>query len=116
MNLTRSNIAYDLTISPHKLNIGYGVDVINSVTFVFSSALYRSKFIERYEEHRKLISSAMSKRYGFSINNNLIADIKLYKTIEKRGFLLITGKGELLSCQEDIILNGESLMKQSSAE
>jgi hypothetical protein len=111
--LTRSNVAYDLNISPHKHTVDYGDFTI---MYVFSSDLYKRKFIEKIEEHRKTISDSLSNRFGFMIVLNKLADIKLYTTIEKRGFLLYNSKGEKLECQSNIILDGEILMNVSLNE
>ena len=43
--LTRSGVAYDITQSPHKELITYNSG--DKVEFVFSSDLYRRKFMEK---------------------------------------------------------------------
>ena len=103
--LTRANVAYDLTISPYRVPISYSDDVL---TFVFSSALYKDKFEKAKEENRNKINSSLSNRFGFKIINNMLCDLKLYITIEKRGFLIYKGEKELI-CQNDITLDGEKL-------
>ena len=104
-NLTRHNIAYDLTISPHKMDVVYPEGVI---TFVFSSDLYRQKFADKLEENRANINASLSNRFNFKIENNVLCDIKLYTVIEKRGFLLHKD-GRRLQCQNEIILTGSIL-------
>lgn len=106
-SLTKSKIAYDLNISPHRVEVEYPSGDI--VTFIFSSALYRGKFIERLEEHRREINSSLSKRFGFDIVQNKLSDLKLYITIEKRGFLLYKGPVKI-ECLNDIILDGNKMM------
>lgn len=108
-NLTRSNIAYDLNISPHKTDVEYPDGVI---TYVFSSDLYRQKFTERIEEHREKINASLSNRFGFAIENNKLADLKLYTTIEKRGFLIYKGQDKV-ECLSSITLDGNHLIMQS---
>lgn len=103
--LTRANVAYDLTISPYKVPISYSGDI---VTFVFSSALYKEKFEKSKQENRDKINASLSNRFGFKIINDKLCDLKLYMTIEKRGFLIYKGEKEFI-CQEDITLNGENL-------
>lgn len=109
-NLTKSKIAYDLTISPHEAVIDYNSG--ESLKFVFSSNLYRTKFLERLEDNRNTINNAISKRYGFNIIANIIADIKLYSSIEKRGFLIYKGLVKI-ECQEDIILDGGKMITKA---
>lgn len=107
--LTRSAVAYDLTISPHKLEVPYGDEIL---TYVFSSALYRRNFYERFLDNREQIGASLSKRFGFEIQNDLLCDLKLYTTIEKRGFLIL--KDEVnFTCQENIILDGQKLTMRS---
>ena len=106
-NLTRSNIAHDLTVSPHFLQIKYPEGI--SLRYIFSSELYKRKFTEKYEENRKAINASLSNRFGFQIDAEMIADIKLYTTIEKRGFLIYRNN-EVITCQDKITISGNSLM------
>lgn len=107
MSLTRSNIAYDLTISPHETNITYPEA---TVTFVFSSDLYRQKFTEKLEDNRTKINSSLSNRFGFIIENDVLCDLKLYTSIEKRGFMLYVN-GRRIECLNDITLVGMKINK-----
>lgn len=102
--LTRSKIAYNLEISPHHYDVVYSPKGI--VRYIFSSELYRSKFEEQMEKHREKINFSISNRFGFYTTIDMVADLKLYTTIEKRGFL-IECNGEKIKCPQDIILNGE---------
>lgn len=107
--LTRSAVAYDLNISPHRLEVPYGDEVI---TYVFSSALYRRNFYDRFLDNRETIGASLTKRFGFRIENDLLCDLKLYTTIEKRGFLIFKNEVKFV-CREDIILDGQKLIKRS---
>lgn len=107
--LTRNNIAYDLNISPHDLKIEYPDTTIR---FVFSSQLYVEKFAEKYKENRSKINQSLSNRFGFTIKNDILADLKLYITIEKRGFLIYKD-GIKFECLNDITLDGLNLTMQS---
>lgn len=109
-HLTKSGVAYDLTISPHKLEIKY--DENNKMIYTFSSQLYKNKFIDKLEENRDKVNHSLSKRFGFNIENNLLCDIKLYTTIEKRGFLLDNTK-ERFECLNIIKLDGHNLTTMS---
>ena len=102
-SLTKSKIAYDLNISPHAEVIEYDPGV--NIKFVFSSELYRNKFRSRIFENRDQINSSLSNRFGFKIVNNELADLKLYTTIEKRGFLIYKGPVKI-ECLNDITLDG----------
>lgn len=108
--LTRSKIAYDLSISPHRLSINYGE---SSLEYVFSSELYKNKFLEKKKHHREQISNSLTKRFGVRVELPILADVKLYTTIEKRGFLLY-GNGVEVRCQDKIILNGERVTLKNS--
>lgn len=109
MGLTRSNIAYNLEESPHRLEVPYDS---GAITYVFSSELYRRNFYDRFLENREKISESLSRRFGFQVNNDVLCDIRLYSSIEKRGFLLIKGEERIL-WQEDIVLDGGTLTKKS---
>ena len=103
--LTRSNIAYNLSISPHRLLLEYGE---TTLVFVFSSALYKRKFSEKVNENREQIFNSLAKRFGVKIEYPILADIKLYSTLEKRGFLLLVNGVEAV-CLEAIKLDGEKV-------
>lgn len=105
--LTRSKIAYDLTISPHSYVVNYGE--FQHVKFIFSSRLYMSKFIDKLIAHRITYNMQLSKRVGIEVNFEILADLKLYKSIEKRGYLLEIN-GEEVTCPDQIILDGVKKM------
>ena len=105
----RSDVYYDLDISHHKLEVNYSE--IHSLTFVFSSKLYKNIFKRKLEENRKKITESLTKRWGFPVKNDVLADIKLYSKTEKRGFL-IKGK-EDYKCLSTIELDGNHLMNKN---
>ena len=110
--LTRSNIAYNLSISPHRVKELYGESTLE---YVFSSALYRKKFLERKEKNRVEIENSLTKRFGVQVNYPILSDIRLYTTIEKRGFLLVQDGVEVL-CPDKIILDGERVTFKNCEE
>ena len=110
MALTRNNVAYNLNESPYRLEVPYDDHMI--LTYVFSSDFYKTNFYNRFPENRGKISESLSRRFGFLVQNDVLCDLKLYSSIEKRGFLIIKGE-EKIVCQEDIILDGAKLMKLS---
>lgn len=109
MALTRNNVAYNLNESPHRLEVPYDQGIL---IYVFSSEFYKSNFYNRFLDNREKISESLSKRFGFNVQNDLLADLKLYTSIEKRGFLIILGE-EKIVCQENITLDGALLTMQS---
>lgn len=111
--LSRRGICYNLLESPYRLDVPY--DNGNIITYVFSARRYKDKFYNEFLDHREMIAESLSKRFGINIKNDVLSDVRLYKKIEKRGFLLERNEDKWL-CQEDIILDGVKLMKQSSVE
>ncbi len=107
--LTRSNIAYDLNLSPHKIKLDYR-DC--DITYVFSSELYKTKFLEKLAGNRANINISLSNRFGFVIVNDILSDLKLYTTIEKRGFLIYKGLVKV-ECLNNITLDGSQLIIKS---
>lgn len=105
--LTRNGVANDLSISPYHYLVRYST--LDEVVFIFSSELYKNKFIERLEDNRKVINESLSKRFGFDIVNNKLCDLKLYLTIEKRGFLIKDNKGKY-ECLNTTRLDGHKLI------
>lgn len=106
--LTRSGIAYNLKDSPHSLSKDYDDGVI---TYVFSSDLYKRMFAEKVEKNREEINTSLTNRFGFIIKNDKLCDIKLYLSIEKRGFLLLVDDVEIQSANM-LKLVGTSVIKQ----
>lgn len=106
--LTRNGIAHNLKLSPYEHTIKYENETL---TYIFSSELYKNKFIEKIESYREKINCSLTKRFGFEIVNDLLCDIKLYSVTETRGFL-IRGKEEY-ECLNIIRLNGEILTMKS---
>ena len=107
--LTRNNVAYNLNESPHRLEVPYDQQAL---IYVFSSEFYKTNFYNRFLDNREKISESLSKRFGFRVQNDLLSDLKLYTSIEKRGFLIIKGEDKIV-CQENITLDGALLMMQS---
>lgn len=105
--VTRSKVYHNgLDESIHRLVVEYNEET--KLEFVFSSELYKNIFTKNLKDNREKINAALSKRYGFNITNNIIADIKLYKEKEKRGFLIIGDKE--YKCLNSIELNGLKLI------
>ena len=72
----------------------------NEIVFFFSSAFYRNKFLNTYQEHRNAVWRIMDKLLdGITFNADLLADLNLYETIETRGFYA-TLKGREVPCKE----------------
>lgn len=108
--LTRGGVAYNLQITPFVYTIEY--DDAEILSFKFSSNYNMHRFKEKIQENRKKINTSLSNRFGFSITNNKICDIKLYSMIEKRGFL-IENKGVSYKCLNNIKLNGKNKISKT---
>lgn len=107
MKLTRNKIALDLNYSPYKIQINYpDSDVI---TYVFSSEFYRKNFDARLEENRAAINETLSNKYGFKVEMDKLADLRLYNSIEKRGFLIYKGLVKV-ECLKEITLHGSRMI------
>lgn len=112
-SLTRRGVARDLRTSPYFETVSYTDG--SFVEFVFSSELYRRAFNMRRAANRERINASLSGRFGWQIENNKLADIKLYSTIEKRGFLLRDGRSEI-NCLSKVKLDGQKMTCASSGE
>ena len=106
--LTRRGICKTLEYSPYFVKITYGVE---ELMYVFSSQLHLDKFNKKLKENRNKINYSLSKRFGFDIIENMIADISLYIKTENRGFL-IKGNGDF-KWQNTIRLDGVKLMSKN---
>lgn len=80
MAMTKRGIYHNLHESEYATSNG-------EVALFFSSTFYLGKFLEEYHDHRvefrKRIARAMQVH---DMNTDLLADVHLYKEIEKRGF------------------------------
>lgn len=107
--LTRSGVAYNIEISPHKLELEYSDGEV--IEYTFSSNRYKEIFLRKYKDNRDKINESLSNRFGVTYTNNKLCDIKLYSSTEKRGFL-IRGKEEF-KCLSTIRLDGQNLMNKN---
>ena len=112
MELTRSKIAYNLHHSPHRELVSYGD---GETVYVFSSDLYRRKFLEKQKKNREQISASLTNRFGVVVRCDALADFRLYTTIEKRGFLLFQDRVEF-ECRNKVIFDGVKMTLQNCAE
>ena len=112
MELTRSKIAYNLHHSPHRELVSYGDGV---TTYVFSSDLYRRKFLEKQKKNREQLSASLTNRFGVLVRCDALADFRLYTTIEKRGFLLIQDR-VAIECRDRVTFDGARMTLTNSAE
>ena len=111
-NLSRNGIAYDLETTPYVYHIQYGDNIYD---FKFSSKLYMDKFMQKSFDNRKQVNESLTNRFGIAIEMNLLADVKLYATIEKRGFL-IANQDRRFHCLNNIRLDGQNLTIKNSQE
>ena len=106
MALTRNNIAYNLKESPYDVVVQ---SYSQEMKFVFSSEMNKERFINRIRDSREKIESSLTNRFKFKVINDIIADIVLYKSIEKRGFLIIVD-GKEITCLQSITLDGDKVI------
>lgn len=61
----------------------------SEVTFYFSSEFYLTKFMDSYQEHREQFNKVIEKSIVSNpLNMDTLADVSLYKQIEKRGYFV----------------------------
>ena len=69
----------------------------SEITFYFSSKFYLNKFMDGYHNHREEFKKRMNNLLNDSpYNVSVLADIKFYKTIEKRGFFVRLKNAKIL--------------------
>lgn len=107
--LTRNGITYNLKLSPYEHIIKYSNG--ENIKYKFSSLLYKDKFITRLKGNRETINGSLSKRFGIELSNNVLCDLKLYSSIEKRGFLVETKEG-YYECLNIIKLDGQNKIQK----
>ena len=107
VKLTRNGIAYDLTKTPHTIEILYP-DNKTKVQFCFSSQLCLNKFNDKFMQHREKIKESLSNRFGLVVENNLLSDLVLYSKCESRGFFLRINDNEEYKCLSSIRLDGKN--------
>lgn len=109
MQLTRRGVCYDLSKTPYTHEEKYDK---TSIKFMFSSQIYLDKFKEKLEENRRKINDSLMKRFKFHIQQDIICDLRLYYSIETRGFL-ISANGEYIECLDHIQLNGAEVTSKN---
>lgn len=101
--LTRGGVCYDLVKTPFESTQRYTNQ--GEMVFKFSSEYNLNNFNNKFKENREKINTSLSKRFNLNINCDLLADIKLYEKIEKRGFLIV-GESESIECLNNTTLDG----------
>lgn len=107
--LSRNGITYNLKLSPYEHIIKYSNG--ENIKYKFSSLLYKDKFITRLNGNRETINGSLSKRFGIDLTNDVLCDLKLYSSIEKRGFLVETKEG-YYECLNIIKLDGQNKIQK----
>ena len=103
--ISRNGVVYDLNVSSYR----YTVD---GLTYVFSSKLHLNKFKKKLKENRDIINYSLTKRFNIAVDVSQLADVVLYRKIETRGFLIVTGEGSEL-CQNSITYVGGEVTTRS---
>lgn len=101
MYMSKRGICYTLSESP------YFVQYFD-VKLFFSSKAYIEKFNETFEAICERLQYEMLRRFGMVCDMSLIALLKAYKQVEKRGFYITVG-GEPVTCQDQLLLCGTKL-------
>lgn len=91
-------IYYNIDDSQYVVNVG-------DLTFYFSKIQYLEKFNEQLVENREYIRKRLEYLYGVKIKCDEWLDIRLYLTIEKKGFK-VHKRGEKLWLN-NLIFDGE---------
>lgn len=105
---TRWGVAHNLELSPYSLIVDYQDEILE---YVFSSKQYKDIFYKKFIDNRIKINESLTKRFGFKIEVDKLADLRLYSMTEKRGFL-IKGKEEY-KCLDTIELIGVNLIHRN---
>lgn len=108
-HLTRNGVAYNLNLSPHVEVIEYEN---GEFSFIFSSDLYRRKFVEKRAAAKREVETIIFRRFGVKADLESFSDVYLYKKIEKRGFLIYHNDKEA-TCLEDLNLHGQMTILKS---
>lgn len=96
MKKTRGGVYHNLEYSTYFY-------IIDDITFYFSSEYNRNRFVRDYKKERLKIDKSLSNRFDVDINTSILADLRLYRDVEKRGFHVLKG-GEVL-CEENLELD-----------
>jgi hypothetical protein len=104
MAQTKRGIFYDLSESTYSL-------CLDNITYVFSSISYMAKFQNQYIFNREDFAKKLYARYGLKIHFNVLADILLYRKIEKRGCYILDCRGDEI-CLETQNLIGMLLIQK----
>ena len=103
--ISRNGVVYDLNVSSYRYTVG-------GLTYVFSSKLHLDKFKKKLKENRDIINYSLTKRFNIAVDVSQLADVVLYRKIETRGFLIVTGEGNEL-CQNNITFVGGEVTIQN---
>ena len=103
--ISRNGVYYDLNLSNFRFKSG-------NLIFVFSSKLHLENFKKKYKENRDIINYSLSKRFKCKVDVSQLADVVLYRKIEKRGFLIVTIEGKQI-CQNNITFDGLEVITQN---
>jgi len=105
---TANGVYYNLK---HSVYTWEFVDI--GIKFYFSSQFYLNKFQTTYREEVERFNQALNNVYKdkFNIDMDILALIRLYTLIEKRGFY-IKFKGVEVTCPEDLRFVGMLNLKR----
>lgn len=85
----------------------------HGMRFYFSSRYNQQRFMKRLKANRELHAERFYRRYGVSLGNYALADLMLYREIEKRGFRLeLEQSGGDAACLEKLEFMGHVQVKK----
>lgn len=94
-NLTANGVCYDLERTPF-------VEDWGNLVFHFSSETHARKFREKAKVKEEWLCDSLSRRFHISIDASALAVIQLYMQIEKRGFFIVSKRGRIYRCPQDL--------------
>lgn len=107
-DMTRGGVVYDLTRTPF-------IAHHNDIFFHFSSVTHMNKFLDNVVKREEWLNDSFFRRFKFSIDATLIADIQWYTMCETRGFYITDEEGNECSWREEVELDG-LILKWKSCE
>jgi hypothetical protein len=111
MSATRGGIFYNLPESRYNITLVYCTSL--SIQYFFSSPHILQKFLDRMIGKREDLNRWLAITFGYTIDVGVYSDLILYSKLETRGFY-IKINGEEVSCQNNIILNGVTVILPNS--
>lgn len=87
----------------HDLKESEYIVTVDGIKFYFSSELYRQKFLKKSWDEKERFNESLNRVYKnqFDLSGDVLAWIRLYNRIEKRGFYIVVD-GVEIECLENL--------------